>query len=123
MKRQGRRHILRRVAGWAFGSSPRVAAITYLVLTLALGAYAFVWGGLGAGDLVPGAVFILLTAPVSVPAFALLPASWINTEAIFLALAFLAPFGTVAIVRMGWFGWRWVGSAWKRRILKAGRHG
>ena len=106
------------VATAAFATGPRAAAATYLMLTVALGAYAVLYGGAGPDDLFPGAVFLLVTAPVSVPAFMLLPASWINTRAFGWALVPLGPIGTLAIMAAFWSGWRRL-TAFRRRASGA----
>ena len=98
--------VFRIVATAAFATGARTAAATYLVLTLALGAYTFVRGGAGPDDLFPGAVFFLLTAPVSIPAILWLPGAWVNTTAFSWVLAFLGPVGTLAILAAFRSGWR-----------------
>lgn len=90
----------------AFATGARAAAATYLVLTFALGAYAFLYGGAGPDDLFPGAIFLLLTAPVSIPAFLWLPGAWVNTTAFPWVLAFIGPVGTVALLAAFRSGWR-----------------
>jgi hypothetical protein len=85
-------------AAWTFGSGARAATTGYVVLAVALGVFAFLWGGSGPDDLYPGAVFIAVTAPLSVPAFELLPTKWVDSRAFLYALIFLAPAGTAALV-------------------------
>ena len=84
----------------------RAAAATYLVLTIALGGYGVLHGGAGAGDLFPGAVFLLLTAPVSIPALLWLPASWVNTTIFTWVVVVLAPIGTVALLAAARLAWQ-----------------
>ncbi len=98
--------VLLKVANVTLASGARAAAATYLVLTIALGAYGVLYGGAGVGDLFPGAVFVLLTAPVSVPAFLWPPDSWVNKTIFTWVVVVLAPVGTVALVAGIWSGWR-----------------
>jgi hypothetical protein len=108
--------VFRIAATAAFATGVRAAAATYLVLTIALGAYAFLYGGAGADDLYPGAVFILLTAPVSIPAFLWLPASRVNTTIFTWVVVFLAPVGTVALAAGIWSAWRRLLGTGRRKI-------
>ena len=105
----------RRAVALAFGSGTRAAATTYLVLTMTLGVHAFVRGGVGGDDLYPGLVFLLVTAPVSIPLLTLLPESRVNTVAFGLALIVGAPLGTVGLAALVRYAAQPAVRAWRRR--------